>query len=295
MSISTAQKGRLGIFIIVSVVLFVFTIILGLGLKLTKKSSLFYSEFSGESLSGLSKGMEVKFHGIPIGRVSSISYDPNDLTKVVVELSVEKSFPMKKDMVVETGMLGITGLKYVEIMGGTSEAEILPEGSMIPSKPSLMASITDKADLIMNKAVELLDNLTTLTNPDSLGEINEILTNVNSMTKNLDSLLVKTSPELESMAQNLNSTIHHVDSLVGVFSEEANLSKFINNIDSTVVSIKELTDGMNLTFRQSKEDLAATMIDIKQTIENLNDLSQLLVENPSLLLRGSPQKKRKLK
>lgn len=295
MSISTAQKARLGLFVIISIVTFFMIIIVGLGIKLTEKSATYYSVFEGESLSGLSKGMEVKFRGIPIGKVTDISYNPKDLTKVKVQFSVDKKFPMMDDMVAETGMLGITGLKYIELMGGKKEAKRLPEGSTIQSKPSLMASITDQAEMIFAKVDTLLSNLNTVTNPDSLKNVNVILENVANLSQNLNEVLVQSTPRIDSMSGYLNSTLAKVDNMVTEFQENSNLTKMIDDVDSTILSLKELTSGLNLTFRQSKEDLTSTMIDLQTTMENLNDLTQLLVENPSLLLRGSPQAKRKIK
>jgi phospholipid/cholesterol/gamma-HCH transport system substrate-binding protein len=294
-SISSAQRTRLGIFFVVSIALLITVFMAGIGVKLSQKNVLYYSEFRGESLSGLTKGMEVKFRGIPIGKVSNINYNPDDLTTVTVEFSVDETFPMKEDMVVQTGMLGITGLKYVEIMGGSNEAPLLPVGSTIESKPSLMSSITDKIDSIMIKADLLLGNLAIITNPDSLSDITDILSNVNSLTSNLDTIVRSSAPRLEEMTTTLHNTLAQIDGMVSEFNEKSDLAKMMNDVDTTILSIKELSENFNLTFTQSREDLTSTMINLQETMENLNNLSQLLLENPSLILRGSPQQKRKIK
>jgi phospholipid/cholesterol/gamma-HCH transport system substrate-binding protein len=294
-SISSAQRTRLGVFFVIAITLTIIIFVSGIGLKLSEKTVIYYSEFKGESLSGLSKGMEVKFHGIPIGKVSNINYNPDDLTTVKVEFTVDETFPMKNDMVVETGMLGITGLKYVEIMGGTNDAELLPAGSLIESKPSLIASITDKIDNILIKADILLGNLGTITNPDSLTDIGDILSNVNSLTGNLDRIVTNSAPELEEMTKTLNSTFLQIEAMVTDFHKNSDLSKMMNDVDTTILSIKDLAENFNLTFTQSREDLSSTMINLQETMENLNNLSAILLENPSLILRGSPKQKRKIK
>jgi hypothetical protein len=46
---------------------------------------------------------------------------------------------------------------------------------------------------------------------------------------------------------------------------------------------------------QSREDFGSTLENLQQTMENINELSAMLLENPSLLLYGNPQKKRKIK
>ncbi len=295
MSISSAQRARLGIFIVVAVAITIVVFAMGIGFKLSQETAIYYSQFEGESLSGLSKGMEVKFRGIPIGNVANISYDPADLTKVLVQFEVEKDFPMKTDMIVETGMVGITGLKYIEIMGGTNDATILPEGSYLDSKQSLMASLTDKVDGIMVQVETLLTNLNTITNPDSLGDAYATLENVASLTENLDNLVISATPRMDTMSQNLASTLAKVDEMVTEFSENSDLSKMMNDVDTTILAIRTFTEEFNLTFEQSREDISITMVQLTETMENLNDLSQLLLDNPSLILRGSPQTERRIR
>jgi len=66
---------------------------------------------------------------------------------------------MKTDMYCQTGAMGITGLKYIEILGGTNESPLLKPESTIPTKQSMMASITGKAEVIVGKIEILLNHL----------------------------------------------------------------------------------------------------------------------------------------
>ncbi len=91
-----------------------------LGIKLTDKYKKYIAYFQGESLSGLEQGSTVKFNGVPIGKVEKITYLPNDLSRVRVELKIQDDFPMKTDMIATTNAMGITGLKYIEVTGGTN-------------------------------------------------------------------------------------------------------------------------------------------------------------------------------
>jgi ABC-type multidrug transport system permease subunit len=86
-----------------------------------------------------------------------------------------------------------------------------------------------------------------------------------------------------------------MEQLVNDFSEKGHLFDIMVNLDSTVISLNDLAKNFGLTFSQSREDFGATLQDLRQTMENLDELSGMLVENPSLLLYGTPQKKRKIK
>jgi len=295
MSITAAQRFRLGVFIIVAAIAALALLIVGIGVKFSKQTVNYYSEFSGESLSGLTKGMDVKFRGIPIGKVSAISYNPNDLDKIRVEFEVEKEFPMKEDMIVETGLSGITGLKYIEITGGTNSSALLPPNSLIPSRPSLMGTITEKAEKIIESIDKLLVNLNSITNRDTLSDLFESFKNINEITSNVKDLSVFLGYRVDSMTTTLNNLSKNVEKTMNEISQSGHLMSIMSNVDSAVISLNWLISSFGLTFAQSREDLSATFQDLQQTMENFNEFSAMLTDNPSILLYGTPQKKRKTK
>ena len=66
-------------------------------------------------------------------------------------------------------------------------------------------------------------------------------------------------------------------------------------VDSTVRSLKVLTDNLSLMIRQSREDFTVGMQNIREATENANQLTKVLAENPSLLLKGENQRERDLR
>ncbi|MDR0304823.1 MAG: MlaD family protein [Chitinispirillales bacterium] len=295
MSITASQRFRLGVFVIIAVTVIFVLLIISIGIKFSEKTVNYYSEFSGESLSGLTKGMDVKFRGIPVGKVSAINYNPKDLSKVKVEFEVEKKFPMKEDMFVETGLSGITGLKYIEIMGGTNESAVLPPNSLIASRPSLMGTIAERAETILENIEELLKNLNTVVNRDSLADLFLTFRNMREFTDNINSVGGNLILRVDSITIALNNMSRNIDMVVSDFSENGRLPNIMANIDSTIISLRNLSQNFGLTFMQSREDLGSTLEDLRQTMENVNELSAMLLDNPSLLLYGNHQKKRKTK
>ena len=118
MSITRAQRARLGLFMILGILLITIFLAIPLWFKIAEKTSLYYCYFQGESVSGLTEGAEVKYLGVLIGKVDDISYDKEDLTKVKVTLRIKNDFPVKKDMYLKTWVTGITGILFIEILGG---------------------------------------------------------------------------------------------------------------------------------------------------------------------------------
>jgi phospholipid/cholesterol/gamma-HCH transport system substrate-binding protein len=305
MSLSRAQSARLGIFLISGLVLLAILIAIPLGVKLTDKFKRYTAYFSGESLSGLEQGSTVKFNGVPVGKVESIKYLPDDLSRVKVELKLQEDFPMKVDMVATTNAMGITGLKYIEITGGTNDAALLKEGSVVPTKPSMMSAITGKAEVIMAKIEVLLNHLNEISNPDSLVALKSTLANVQAISVDIKDFVNQAKPHMTKLASSSTGIIAKVDSIAGdvrgitkSFADSMPMNKFvniINQVDSTTNALKELSENLALMIRQTREDFTVSMQNIREASENANNLTKTVAENPSLLLRGENLRERTIR
>jgi phospholipid/cholesterol/gamma-HCH transport system substrate-binding protein len=84
-----------------------------------------------DSVSGLSVGDPVKFHGVDVGSVKVITLDPADPRLVQVDIRLRKDTPVKTDTKATLQLKGITGVVFVELDGGS------------PAAPTLLASTTD--------------------------------------------------------------------------------------------------------------------------------------------------------
>jgi phospholipid/cholesterol/gamma-HCH transport system substrate-binding protein len=302
MSISRAQRIRLGVFLVAGVLLLALFAVIPLGFKLKNTTNSYIAYFEGESLSGLEQGATVKFSGVPIGKVDHISYLPDDLSRVRVEIQIQSDFPMKTDMVATTGAMGITGLKYIEITGGSNEAPTLEPGAEITTKVSAFSSITGKAEAIVAKVELLLNHLNEISNPDSLRGIKQILDNVATITDDVQGLVGDVRPEISRITgtttrfmERLDSVTQDIKSVTGRINESIQGDRIGNTlaqIDSAAVSLRSVAENVALLVRQSREDFTMTMQNVRQASENADQLTKLLVENPSLLLRSENQKER---
>ena len=187
--VSSAQKFRLGIFIVVFSVLMIIFLILVAGSKIMEKRDIYYIRYENTSVSGLQIGGPVKYRGIGIGRVDDIIIDAEDVTNIIVIVSIKAGTPIKEDMRASLIPIGITGLLQVEITGGSKEASFLKTRSFISAGVSTFESISGKAEIISEKLEQLLNNLAEITNEENRKKINNIINNVDEMIT--DGLMVQ--------------------------------------------------------------------------------------------------------
>src|SRR5438445_4595568 len=80
--------------------------------------------FDGGSASGLRRGGSVNFDGIQAGEIRSIKLD--NPRKIVAEVMVDNSAPIRKDTVVGIEYLGLTGIAAISLVGGAAAAPPVP-------------------------------------------------------------------------------------------------------------------------------------------------------------------------
>src|SRR5436853_4841459 len=121
------------------------------------RDDVIYRIHFAESVSGLALGDPVKFHGVDIGTVKTMTLDSADPRKVQVDVRLRKEAPVKTDTKASLKLKGITGVVYIELNGGTPNAQSLvaatPEGAIpeIPFEKGGLASVMDQLPKVVEK------------------------------------------------------------------------------------------------------------------------------------------------
>jgi len=116
-----------------------------------------------ESVSGLAVGDPVKFRGVDIGTVKSMTIDPDDPRMVEVEVNLRKEAPVKTDTKASLRLKGFTGVVFIELNGGSPAAQSLvdaaPEGQvpMIAAEKSTLTTVLDQLPKAIEKFTALED------------------------------------------------------------------------------------------------------------------------------------------
>jgi len=249
--LSRAQKIRLGAFLTVGSLLLLLILAAIAGSRLVEKSDIYYISFENYSVSGLQVGGTVHYRGIKVGRVEDIKIDPKDLTKVIITISVERGTPIKVDTEATLAFMGITGIKAVEISGGTNEAAILNPKSYIKTGATMIDDISDRAISIADKIDIIASNISNLTDEEN--------------RRNISQILSQTSLLLEDTRANLSTTIK---SLNQVASTTATLAGGLNS------NITRITDAFVNNVNKLTETSSSSITDLsKSTQSNLTRLT----------------------
>src|SRR5687768_10024122 len=74
-----------------------------------------YLVVTKESVSGLNPQSSVLYRGVNIGKVESIMFDPNNLHRILIQISVDENVALSKSVYAQLGYQGVTGLAYIQL------------------------------------------------------------------------------------------------------------------------------------------------------------------------------------
>lgn len=316
------QKIRLGIFVFISSVIIIALILFFAVNKLFEKTDTYYITYHDVSVSGLEVGSPVNYLGINIGTISDIVIDPADVSSVIVELSIHKGTPIKKDAYADIVSVGITGLKTIQIRGGSNEAEFLDEGGFITAGASAAEEITGKASVIAEKTEKLINDLQLFTDRGNLKKFSDAAENINLLAVQLNTTiqLVETlikenrdevretinttrlvSSNINESSLKLKQTINNIDNIVqsdtiheilynahdiSQLLRQSNLRLFIENLTEVTDQTRQILYKIDQELDMNSYELTESIRLLRITLSNLEETSNKINSDPSILLRG---------
>lgn len=321
MDISRGESFRLGVFLTLATAILVGLLLFLVGKQLWEKQDRYYTVFE-ESVDGLAPGVAVKLNGVSVGQVTDILVDSENISKIIVWFEVKRKTPIRDGMQANlVGGISITGLKRIELTGGDNEGKRLKPGNEIPSGISQMKQLTGQAEAIALKFETVLNNLNDMTNDRNQLALSNILQNVDKFLVNSDSLVV----EMKALPKEIKATLNsiertsedvrkadigkQIDETLAIADKalkdmQAAINQINNKVASTPIrqttesfmsaakSIESTSKRADIAIYKVQDNLTASMKSLRMTMENLNDFSSQIKDNPSLLLRGENKKGR---
>ena len=292
---SKAQKVRVGAFVAITAVLLAVVVIVFGGMRFWKHRAEYTIVFD-QSVMGLDTGSQVFRNGIKVGRVSDVAVDPQDIGKVVVKIAISEDTPIHTDTVAMLQYAGITGLKVIDLRGGTVTAPRLPEGASIQRGETLLdkmerkaQDIVDQTQKVLDRSYAIVDNLAQLTDPKRFAAIDDIVASAKETAGNM----ARASASLDTMIAENRSAIRATVASVKS-TADATRVMFDEQISGLVGKATEVLADVRNLVRGSEGQVRSAVFDLRQASRNLKEMSRDVRARPSRLLFSSPPSERKL-
>jgi phospholipid/cholesterol/gamma-HCH transport system substrate-binding protein len=165
------------------------------------------------AVDGLGIGSPVRFKGITIGTVKTISFSPKEQNQILVLVNVLKTAPIHNSTVATMQMLGITGTSYISLTdtGADPTPKTINPGEdypMIASIPSSLEKVFDNIPSLIEEANKLSVRGQALLSDDNIAAVNHTLTSLDESAQALQDILgSKDSQSIASTIVELNETL----------------------------------------------------------------------------------------
>ena len=253
-----------------------------------------YQTYMNESVSGLNINAPVRYRGVEVGRVQKITLAPGNIEQVQLTLGIEHGTPIKVDTVALLQTHGLTGLTFVELTGGSRNAQDLKAQNdekfpVIRTGPSLMTRLDTSVTALLGNLNRTSQNINALLDEDNRLAIRNTLKDMATLSRALASHQAEIGASLDNTAR---------------FTSE--LPQLANHIQHSTESFDRMTDELSrasastrATMDSTRQFTSETLPEIHQLVLELRDLtgslrrfSGELEQNPGILLHGKAAGKR---
>ncbi len=264
-----------------------------------------YRVIFDEPVTGLAEGSNVRYNGISVGTIDSLSLAPQDPRRVIAVVRLEADAPVKTDTTAKLSQDGLTGPPFIQLTGGSpgaprlvaSSDDILP---VIRAEPSALQNIADTANRLVSRMDEVLS-------PENVQRIADTLENIESMTgalgdqrEDLRLLVINAREASEQLKTTLVTTNGAIERLDQNLVRE--LPGLVAKLDRTLTQLESTANNANAMIAENRAPLASftqgglqqvgpTLTELRTLIRDLRRVASRLDGNPAGYVLGRQQPK----
>jgi phospholipid/cholesterol/gamma-HCH transport system substrate-binding protein len=184
---------------------------------------------STNSVTGLKVDAPVRFRGVDVGRVDSISFDPRQAGQIRVRISVDPAAPISRSTYAKLSYQGITGVAFIQLddeKGKSSEP--LPLSREKVAQMELQASVLERAETdirdVLLKAARVADRLDELLNEQNQKRVMAMVDSFEKTSERYGELARNLEPSAKALPGLLQQTRRTVESAQSAVDNVAKLA-----------------------------------------------------------------------
>jgi phospholipid/cholesterol/gamma-HCH transport system substrate-binding protein len=262
---------------------------------------IFYYVYFGGAVTGLQEGSPVRLRGVPVGTVTDIALDDQNVELIQVTLGIRPGTPVKENTRATIQPAGITGAFFIQLTGGTNDSpDLLPaEGkrrAVIQPEASQIEKILIGAPELLTQLAELSQRANRLLADENINNVSQALRDLAKVT----STVAGRSGEIDQLIGNTSKTLAALEKTSTSFVTVAgDLSKLSNELNRSTGRLTNSADGAITDLRNTLKrfdqlgtELTRLVTDVRGPTKDFSttglfELTQLLIDARTLLQRWS--------
>jgi phospholipid/cholesterol/gamma-HCH transport system substrate-binding protein len=281
-----STKLKIGLFLVASLLLTV-SMLIWLGASRYFENPQTVVAYFSESVQGLESDSPVKFRGVPVGRVKKIRMAPDGLLIEVV-MGLNRNFKLSDDLGIKMNLLGLTGLKYLEIdtfkpdqYKEPIELDFTPRYKVIPTYSSDIKEIGAALENIFQKLKAL--------------DIERMSNHLLRVSSKLDKIL--SDSKVDSIGADASEAIREIKEASRKINDDLARAHLGKSITKTLEKTNEFLQASTETMRNADRMIRRTDNNISlltqkldRSADNLIDFTRMIKNKPSSIIFGPGEK-----
>jgi len=318
-------KFAVGLFVAIGIA-FAILVTIWLGMSRFLQEGQYCVTYFDESVQGLDVDSPVKYRGVFIGRVESISVAPDSkLIKVV--LKIESGQKLDPNLVAQLRSVGITGSMFVELDQKKADEPDQSPALSFPSEYPIIASKPSEISGLIGGINEVLNQIKALDLKEISDTIKATLDNINQSVDDANIQRVSRTIEISfEKLENILADQRWNKILASADTAAQSLNILLDKADQTLFRVEAIVSGKEQTIKTALDDFSQAMKNaniflnkgsalvgdadasvsqlmhhlliaarnLEKASDNLNQLMEALAEQPSQLFFGEPPQPREI-
>jgi len=263
-----------------------------------------YQIIFDKSVSGLLPGAAVEYQGVTVGKVQELHLTHDTPPRAAVLIALQPETPVRQDTTALLVGSLVTGIRIIELEGGSPNAPPLQSGGTIPVRGGEFEEFRDRASEIAERLLHVLNRVEQdLLSPENSAAIAAFLRNAAHLSESLGTSLDDVStPEsraaLKAMVDNLAQAAAGMKNVTEAINEmRGDLLKdgkaMIVQVRQTAAvtadlatEITQLTKHIDELVGENRHELKQALANLTETSRHLKETADGLRNDPSELIWG---------
>lgn len=263
-----------------------------------------YDIIFSKSVSGLLPGAAVEYQGVTVGKVEEIHLTEEIPPRVAVTIALEPGTPVRQDTTALLIGSLVTGIRIIELEGGSADTPPLEPGGAIPVQGGELEAFRDHASQIAERLSTVLTRIEEdLLSPQNNAAIADFLRNAAHLSESL-----RTSLEDVSTPESRESFKRMVDNIAQAAAGIRDMTDAVNDIRGDIFNdgkamlvqmrqtaavtanlakeVTQLTRHLEEVLGENRHELSQTFSNLAETSRHLKETAEAVQRDPSELIWG---------
>ncbi|MGV7211586.1 MlaD family protein [Oxalobacteraceae bacterium A2-2] len=279
-----------------TITLLIAAVLFGLWFNRDRTERVPYLIATNQAIPGLNLQAPVRYRGLEVGKVGSITFNPVITGQILITLNINKDAPITRSTYATLGYQGVTGIAYIQLddeqPGSPRLVSTEYQAAQIPLRPGFLDELDKRGKRILAQAEEATRRVNDLLNDDNRQALSAAVTDIAATAQAWRALPDQLSPtiaKLPALADKAGTTLDSLSAAAGdvkrltgsLQAPGGPLERVTATVDRVGSSVEGVVSNVEMEtlphVNSLSDETRSSMRALRHTMNKINDRPQSLI------------------